>query len=75
MSNVSIRVELPGHSHSFVVELAYKSTVSHIKAEIAAKCPGGPRVDGQRLIFGGRILRDEENIPDIWPVSVVVWEI
>lgn len=72
MSNVSIRVELPGHSHSFVVELAYKSTVSHIKAEIAAKCAGGPRVDGQRLIFAGRVLKDDEKIPDIWPVSVAL---
>jgi len=26
-------------------------------------------VEGQRLIYAGRLLRDDEQIQDIWPVS------
>lgn len=69
MSNISLKVELPAHSHSFQVQVAESASIANIKSEISKSCPGGPRVEGQRLIYAGRLLRDDENIQDIWPVS------
>lgn len=72
MSNISVRVELPGHSHSFIVEVSPISSVGQIKAEISKRCVGGPRVEGMRLIYGGRLLKDEEMIQEIWVVSLLL---
>jgi Ubiquitin family len=71
MSNISIRVELPGHHHSFLLEVPNASTIHNIKTEIAKTCPGGPRIEGQRLIYGGRLLRDDEHVRDISPVGIL----
>ena len=69
MSCISLKVELPAHSHSFQVQVPDSSSVANIKSEISKSCPGGPKVEGQRLIYAGRLLRDDEQIQDIWPVS------
>ena len=69
MSNISLTVELPAHSHSFQVQVPESASISNVKSEISKSCPGGPKVEGQRLIYAGRLLRDDEWIQDIWPVS------
>lgn len=82
MSNISLKVELPAHAHSFQVQVAESASIANIKSEISKSCPGEPRVEGQRLIYAGRLLRDDEQIQDIWPVSpshtsftIVEWSI
>lgn len=69
MANISLNVELPAHSHSFQVQVPESASISDIKSQISRSCPGEPKVDGQRLIYAGRLLRDDESIQDIWPVS------
>ena len=69
MSSISLKVELPAHSHSFRVQVPESSSIANIKSEIFKSCPGGPKVEGQRLIYAGRLLHDDEQIRDIWPVS------
>lgn len=67
MSNISLNVELPAHSHSFQVQVPESASIANIKSEISKSCPGGPKVEGQRLVYAGRLLRDDEFIQDIWP--------
>lgn len=69
MSSVDLRVELPAYSHSFQVRVQQQSSIQDVKQEIARLCPGGPRPDGQRLIWRGRSLSDEERVVDIWKVN------
>ena len=69
MSNISLKVELPAHSHSFQVQVPESASIANIKSQISKFCPGGPKVEGQRLIYAGRLLCDDEQIQDIWPVS------
>ena len=71
MSNISLNVELPAHSHSFQVQVPESASIENIKSEISKSCPGEPKVEGQRLIYAGRLLRDDEQIQDIWPVSSI----
>ncbi|KAI1789059.1 hypothetical protein LXA43DRAFT_893679 [Ganoderma leucocontextum] len=66
MSLSTLRVELPAYSHSFQVQVTPSSTVRDVKHEIAKVCPGSPGPEGQRLIWRGRFLRDEEKVEDIW---------
>ncbi|PPQ77371.1 hypothetical protein CVT25_010953 [Psilocybe cyanescens] len=66
MSLVDIRVDLPSYSRSFVVKVQPSSTVLQIKEEIYHTCPGQPRTAGQRLIWRGRLLTDDENIDNLW---------
>ncbi|EGO01793.1 hypothetical protein SERLA73DRAFT_49448 [Serpula lacrymans var. lacrymans S7.3] len=66
MSLVPIRVELPTYSHSFTVQVYTGAIVLDVKQAIFAGCTGQPRVEGQRLIWRGRYLNDEEKISDIW---------
>ncbi|KAI0291696.1 hypothetical protein BC826DRAFT_1021707 [Russula brevipes] len=61
-----VRVELPTYSHSFQVFVPSSGTVNDIKREIERACTGNPRVHGQRLIWRGRFLDDDEKVPDIW---------
>lgn len=72
MSVVELRVELPAYSHSFLVQVSETSTISDLKAEIARICPGAPQVHGQRIIWRGRTLRDEENVSDLWKVCILI---
>ncbi|KAJ3755797.1 hypothetical protein EV360DRAFT_49094 [Lentinula raphanica] len=72
LSLVPILVELPAYGYSFTVNLppSESSNVLAIKEAISLTCPGNPRVDGQRIIWRGRVLRDEEKIGDLWPAGV-----
>jgi hypothetical protein len=72
MAAIDIRIELPSYSHSFTVQVAPSATVSLVKEAIAAACTGGPRVEGQRIIWRGRVLRDEELVQDLWKVSFML---
>lgn len=66
MSWVSLKVELPSHSLSFHIQVPTQSTVLDIKREINRTCTGAPRVEGQKIIWRGRVLRDEERVENIW---------
>lgn len=68
MSIVELRVELPSYSHSFLIQVPLSYTILEVKGEITRSCPGAPRADGQRIIWRGRVLRDEEKVEDIWKV-------
>ncbi|KDR83580.1 hypothetical protein GALMADRAFT_219401 [Galerina marginata CBS 339.88] len=66
MSLVDIHVDLPSYSRSFVVRVLPSSSVAVLKQEIHRTCPGQPRPEGQRLIWRGRVLADDENIENLW---------
>ncbi|ELU40863.1 hypothetical protein AG1IA_05116 [Rhizoctonia solani AG-1 IA] len=40
--------------------------VADLKTVIAEQCPGQPKPNGQRIIWKGRIVVDEEVVGDIW---------
>ena len=63
-----IRVELPTYSHSFQVSVPSIGSIDDVKREIEKVCTGNPRVHGQRLIWRGRFLGDDEKVLDIWKV-------
>ncbi|KAF9263541.1 hypothetical protein L218DRAFT_901729 [Marasmius fiardii PR-910] len=66
MSTVQLRVELPTYAHSFTIQVPDISTIRDVKQEIFLNCPGGPQVTGQRLIWRGRYLTDDEKLEDLW---------
>ncbi|KAI9447801.1 hypothetical protein H4582DRAFT_1896488 [Lactarius indigo] len=61
-----IRVELPTYSHSFHVSVPSTGIINDLKREIESVCPGNPRMHGQRLIWQGRVLSDDEKMLDLW---------
>lgn len=63
-----IRVELPTYSHSFQISVPSIGTIDDVKREIEKVCAGNPRVYGQRLIWRGRFLGDDEKVLDVWKV-------
>jgi len=65
---MDIRVDLPSYSRSFVVHVQPSCSIINVKQEIYRICPGQPRPDGQRLIWRGRVLSDDENIDNLWKV-------
>jgi len=71
MSVVDIRVDFPSYSRSFNVSVESQATVQRIKEEIQHKCPGQPRPEGQRLIWRGRLLANEEQVDNLWKVRLV----
>lgn len=68
-SLVAVRVELPTYSLSFTVDVPVSATVLDVKHSISASCAGQPRVEGQRMIWRGRYLEDQEKISDVWKVT------
>ncbi|CAE6437525.1 unnamed protein product [Rhizoctonia solani] len=44
--------------------------VADLKTVIAEQCPGQPKPNGQRIIWKGRIVVDEEVVGDIWKASL-----
>ncbi|KII95326.1 hypothetical protein PLICRDRAFT_48289 [Plicaturopsis crispa FD-325 SS-3] len=64
--HVALRIELPAFSHDFTVSVPASASVLDVKRAITLACPGEPRVDGQRLVWRGRYLRDEEQVSEIW---------
>ncbi|KAI0722211.1 hypothetical protein C8T65DRAFT_628592 [Cerioporus squamosus] len=62
----SVRVELPAYSHSFEIQVPPSSTIRDVKHEIAKVCPGCPNPAGQRLIWRGRFLKDQEKVEEVW---------
>ncbi|CAE6423414.1 unnamed protein product [Rhizoctonia solani] len=43
-----------------------QARVADLKTAIAEQCPGQPRPNGQRIIWKGRVVVDEEVVGDIW---------
>ncbi|KAJ8086464.1 hypothetical protein AAF712_002106 [Marasmius tenuissimus] len=66
MSLVQLRVELPTYAHSFTIQVPDVCTIRDVKQEIFNVCPGSPQVNGQRIIWRGRYLADDEKLEDIW---------
>ncbi|KAF4619414.1 hypothetical protein D9613_005370 [Agrocybe pediades] len=66
MSLLDIRVDFPSYSRSFTVQVQPSCSVLELKREIQRSCEGQPRPDGQRLIWRGRVLTDDENIDNLW---------
>ena len=71
MSSVDLKVELPSYSYSFHVQVQPDWIVQDVKEEIKRVCLGSPEVDGQRVIWRGRFLRDEERVSDVWKVRAL----
>ncbi|KAH9927158.1 uncharacterized protein BXZ73DRAFT_90835 [Epithele typhae] len=65
----SLRIELPAYCHSFQVRVTPTSTIRDVKQEIAKACPGSPSPDGQRLVWQGRFLKDDETVELLWKTS------
>lgn len=70
-ATIGIRVELPAYSQSFHIQVDSQWSIREVKGEIQRSCKGSPRVEGQRLIWRGRFLRDEESVKDIWKVRTL----
>ena len=70
MALVDLRVEFAAASHSFQVQVPQDASILDVKHEIKTRCPGNPREDGQRVIWRGRLLEDDERVADIWKVSL-----
>jgi hypothetical protein len=70
MSVVCLTVELPSYSHSFSVTIPTTARIIDVKQAIQQICTGNPRIDGQKLVWKGRFLADEEAVADIWKVSL-----
>lgn len=68
MSLVQLRVELPAYAHSFLLHVPNSYTILDVKNEIHKACVGSPRVGGQRLVWRGRYLVDNEKVDDLWKV-------
>uniref|UniRef100_A0A0W0FCS9 Ubiquitin-like domain-containing protein n=1 Tax=Moniliophthora roreri TaxID=221103 RepID=A0A0W0FCS9_MONRR len=66
MSLVQLRVELPTYAHSFTIQVPEVCTIRDVKQEIYTACPGSPQVSGQRIVWRGRYLSDEEKVEDLW---------
>lgn len=71
MSSVDLRVELPSYSYSFHIQVQPEWAIQDVKEEIKRVCPGSPQVDGQRVIWRGRFLRDDERVSDVWKVRCI----
>lgn len=65
---VVIHVELPAYSKSFDIQVPESATLQDVKQTISSVCVGHPRPDGQRVIWRGRYLEDQEKISELWPV-------
>ena len=68
MSLVDLRVDLPAYSRSLILKVNVSTSILQVKEEIYRTCPGQPRPDGQRLIWRGRILTDNETVDNLWKV-------
>ncbi|KAL4075988.1 hypothetical protein J3A83DRAFT_2096177 [Scleroderma citrinum] len=66
MSLTAVRIELPACSHSFTIAVPATSTIGDVKQAISTSCVGHPRPEGQRIIWRGRYLFDEEKIAGLW---------
>jgi hypothetical protein len=70
-----VRVELPTYNHSFTVDISNTGSIHDLKAEIGRVCTGQPRLDSQRVIWRGRLLRDEEKVGELWKVRKRFWDV
>ncbi|KAG9019008.1 hypothetical protein FRB90_007388 [Tulasnella sp. 427] len=64
-SHPLITVILPSRSITFKVPINPSATVNDLKNVIHDSCPGRPAQSGQRIIWKGRFLKDEEVVEDV----------
>ncbi|TFY80814.1 hypothetical protein EWM64_g3194 [Hericium alpestre] len=65
MTLTRIRIELPSYSYSLELLTPDEYTILKLKSLIFTAVQGGPRADGQRIIWQGRILADTVVIRDL----------
>ncbi|QRW04646.1 hypothetical protein RhiLY_03645 [Ceratobasidium sp. AG-Ba] len=61
-----IHVLHPTHNAPLTLAVPPGAKVADLKTAIAEQCPGQPKPNGQRIIWNGRIVVDEEVVGDIW---------
>lgn len=67
----SITVKSPVQATDVQVQTSLSNTVLQLKERLQSDHPARPEPASQRLIYGGRLLRDEEILSDVFPqVSV-----
>jgi hypothetical protein len=76
-TKVTLVIKNPSQPQDFRLELPLAATVLALKSAIEEDYISKPRVDLQRLIFSGRLLRDEEVLSDVFrlvcPNNTRVW--
>ncbi|KAJ8473764.1 hypothetical protein ONZ45_g16172 [Pleurotus djamor] len=68
---VKLLVELPSYAYSFHVDAPLHGSVQDVKRLVQGLCTGNPSIQGQRIIWRGRALGDEERIQDLWKASLL----
>ena len=71
MTVTNIQVHLPSFSHALRVSVPSDSTILHLKQEIFRTCIGSPNTAGQRIIYKGRVLDDNEIVSQVWRVRTL----
>jgi hypothetical protein len=70
-SNVEILVKNPSGEGDSVICVPLTSSILDLKHRIAAQHPKRPDVGAQRIIFSGRILRDDDVLQNIFNPNIV----
>lgn len=67
MSNntVKIIIKSPNFSEDVCVETLLSNIILDLKKQIATEHPKKPEIERQRLIFGGKLLKDEDRLADV----------
>lgn len=61
MSEIALKIKTANES-AFNITIDPSSTVLQLKQKIASEGPGNVPVEQQRLIFAGKVLKDEEKL-------------
>lgn len=69
--SAAITVVLPSQSITLRLNVTAATTVQQLKKLIQDECPGKPAPTGQRLIWKGRFLRDEETLDEVVKASLL----
>jgi len=64
-TKVKIIVKSPNYAEDFCIETLLSNVVLDLKKQIAAEHPKKPEIERQRLIFGGKLLKDEDRLADV----------
>ncbi|KAG8907215.1 hypothetical protein FRB99_005039, partial [Tulasnella sp. 403] len=64
-SNSQVTVIFPSQSITLRIPISSSATVTDLKNVIQDRCPGRPAPKGQRIIWKGRFLRDDEGMQEV----------
>jgi hypothetical protein len=62
---VKIIIKSPNFSEDVCIETLLSNVVLDLKKQIATEHPRKPEIERQRLIFGGKLLKDEDCLADV----------